>query len=245
MPVEPLPPDAPVARPAPARPPGQVVAAWLAWVGLTRVLLTAASVALVGAGAYWLLRAQPPDVAAALPVATSTPAGPVEATLPPPATSPSASMPSAPAVLTVHVAGQVVHPGVYVLAPGARVVAAIDMAGGPAADGDLDALNLAGAVVDGQRIYVPPVGVVDPATVAEGGPAPDAGAAASEPAGPLDLNTATAAQLETLPGVGPATARRIVDDRERNGPFASVNDLDRVSGIGPAKLDALRGLVTV
>ncbi|HWL43567.1 MAG TPA: ComEA family DNA-binding protein [Ilumatobacter sp.] len=236
-PVEPtLPP-----RPAPARSPGDVIGAWLAWFGLARLVMAAVSVAVVVAGAYWLLRAPIPDAAAALPVAASAGTAP-SATLPPPSAAPPPAT-AAPGPLYVHVAGSVINPGVYAVPPGSRVDTAVGAAGGPTTDGDLDGLNLAASLADGQRVYVPAAGEVDPATVPDGAVAVAGGSAA--PAGPLDLNTATAADLERLPGVGPATAAAIVDDRARNGPFATVDDLERVPGIGPAKLAALRDLVRV
>ncbi|MEY4174789.1 MAG: hypothetical protein RI900_1954, partial [Actinomycetota bacterium] len=97
-----------------------------------------------------------------------------------------------------------------------------------------DAINLAARLLDGQRVYVPRVGEAVPP-----------GAGPEAPSGPLDLNSATEEQLDDLPGVGPATAAAIVAHRDSNGPFGSVDDLGEVRGIGPAKLDALRGLVTV
>jgi competence protein ComEA len=243
MPTAPPPTDPVVPpRPAPARAPGELLAAWLTWFGLTRLVLGAVSVAVVASGAFWLLRTPTPDPAAGLPVADPTGA-PVTATLPPPVTAPTSTSPTGPVL--VHVAGAVVAPGVYEVPVGARVDAAVSAAGGIATHGDADALNLAAPLADGQRIYVPAVGEVDPADllVPAAGPAGPAGTAA--PLGPVDLNTAEVPDLERLPGVGPATAAAIIDDRTRNGPFASVDDLDRVPGIGPAKLAALRDLVTV
>jgi len=134
-------------------------------------------------------------------------------------------------------AGAVVHPGVYEVPAGARVTDLIDAAGGPAADADVDRLNLAALVTDGERVYVPRVG--------EAMPALDAGTGASADAGPLDLNTATLEQLDALPGIGPATAKAILDERQKRGGFRSVDDLLDVRGIGPAKLDAIRDLVRV
>ena len=157
----------------------------------------------------------------------------------PPWRSPTTT--AVPAELTVHVAGAVAAPGVYVLPAGARVVDAIAAAGGALPDGDPDALNLAAPVADGDRIAVGTAG----APTAVGGGGISHAVAGSAPAGPLDVNTASAEQLDALPGVGPATAAAIVAHREANGPFASVDDLEEVRGIGPAKLDALRGLVTV
>jgi competence protein ComEA len=142
---------------------------------------------------------------------------------------------TAPVTVLVHAAGAVQQPGVYELPGGARVTDLIDAAGGPMADADLDQLNLAAPVTDGERVYVPRVGEVVPLASASG----------ATPAGPLDLNTATLEQLDALPGVGPATAQAIIDERDRRGGFTSVDDLLDVRGIGPAKLEQLRDLVTV
>ncbi|CAM3709534.1 helix-hairpin-helix domain-containing protein [Occultella aeris] len=147
--------------------------------------------------------------------------------------------------VVVHVAGSVLIPGVYELPAGSRVDDALLAAGGPTADADLDAVNLAGWLQDGQQVYVPAVGeTAPPATVpgAQSGTGTDAGGDAG---GPIDLNTATAADLEELPGIGPALAQRILDWRTENGGFSSVEQLDDVSGIGPATMDRLRELVTV
>ncbi|HEX5097513.1 MAG TPA: ComEA family DNA-binding protein [Acidimicrobiia bacterium] len=144
---------------------------------------------------------------------------------------------AAPAV--VHVVGAVRAPGVVELGAHARVVDAIGAAGGATDDADLQRLNLAALVTDGQRIAVPRVGEPDPAPALGDTVAADGG-----PTGPIDVNTATEAQLETLPGIGPSLAAAIVAEREK-GPFKSVDDLGRVRGIGDARLDQLRELVTV
>jgi competence protein ComEA len=150
--------------------------------------------------------------------------------------APAVTTTTSPAVLVVHAAGAVARPGVYRVQPGARVIDVVDAAGGPAPDADVNRLNLAALVADGSQVYVPRVGEAAPAT---------SGSAAAAPSGPLDLNTATLDQLDELPGVGPATAKAILAERERRGRFRSVDDLLDVRGIGPAKLDALRDLVTV
>lgn len=152
------------------------------------------------------------------------------------AAEPSATTTTAAAFVLAHAAGAVVHPGVYRLPAGARVTDLIDAAGGPAPDADLDQLNLAAPVGDGERVYVPHQGEHVPASSTASG---------AQPSGPLDLNTATLEQLDELPGIGPATAQAILDERERRGGFRSVEDLLDVRGIGPAKLEALRDLVTV
>lgn len=240
--------DAPELPPRPLPPRGAFAAVgeWLRWVGTARLVASAVSVVIVVGGAVWLLRAPAPPTEAGIPVAQgSAPA----ATLPPPAaTAPNATGASdalVPASLVVHVAGAVVGPGVYQLASAARVIDAVTAAGGPVADAELDALNLAAPLADGQRVYVPHVGEVEPSALPAGAAPSGAGGGDDSNRGPVNVNTASAHELEALPGIGPATAAAIVDDRTRNGPFASVDDLERVAGIGPAKLAALRDQVTV
>jgi competence protein ComEA len=154
---------------------------------------------------------------------------------------------SAAGEVVVHVVGAVAAPGVQRLPQGSRVVDAVDAAGGAGPDAVLGRINLAAALSDGQQVYVlrlgepAPVSPAGPAAGADGG-SDDTGAAGTAP---VDINAASAAQLEELPGVGPATAAAIIAHREQNGPFASVDDLLDVRGIGEAKLDALRDLATV
>ena len=135
--------------------------------------------------------------------------------------------------LYVHVAGAVVSPGLYRLAEGARVDDAVAAAGGARGDADLDAVNLAARLRDGDKVVVPVQG-------AEG-----ADGAAGEASGRINLNSAGAAELEQLPGIGPSLAQRIVDHRTKHGPFRTVDDLKKVSGIGEAKFAQLADLVTV
>jgi competence protein ComEA len=151
-------------------------------------------------------------------------------------------MPPRTTVVVIHVTGAVRTPGVYELPPGQRVADAIDAAGGALANADPNVLNLAAPIADGDRIAVPAAGAT---STAAGHSHAGSGTDAADAAGPVDVNAASAAELETLPGIGPATAAAILDYRERNGPFASVDDLDAVPGIGSAKLDVIRDLVTV
>ena len=154
----------------------------------------------------------------------------------------------APSVLVVHAAGAVNRAGLVRVPGPARVIDVVEAAGGLAADADRDALNLAAPVADGQRVFVPRRGQATPAVadidpdpdpnVVSGGPAGGAGEAAGSAV--VNLNTATATELETLPGVGPATAARIVEYRSGHGPFRSAEQLLEVPGIGPAKLAAIR-----
>jgi competence protein ComEA len=147
-------------------------------------------------------------------------------------------------VAVVHVAGAVVTPGLYHLPSDARVADAITAAGGPAPAAEVDRLNLAAKVADGQRIAVPRRGEPAETALGETGRAGPSGSG-GEPSGPVDLNTATAAQLETLPGVGPATAARIIDQRTRQGGFKAVRDLRRVPGIGERRFAELKDRVRV
>jgi competence protein ComEA len=154
----------------------------------------------------------------------------------------TASVSAAPARATrsvVHVVGAVHDPGVYRLAAGGRVEDAIERAGGATGGADLQAVNLAAKVADGQQIVVPRR--ASPAAAA----APGATAAPGAASGPVNLNSATAEQLDTLDGVGPATAQKILEYRTAHGGFASVDDLAQIAGIGPKRLEALRAQVTV
>jgi competence protein ComEA len=178
-----------------------------------------------------------------LPFAASSPTVPSSGLgsgpTPPPVASPAPS--TVPATLVVHVAGAVVAPGVYELAGGARTADAVAAAGGATTGSDVDALNLAAPLRDGERVYVPVEGEAPPPLALPPGDAPGSSVAP----GPVDLNRATAAELDALPGIGPATAQAIVAHREANGPFASIDDLEQVRGIGPAKLATIRPLVTL
>ncbi len=153
--------------------------------------------------------------------------------------------------IVVDVVGAVRAPGVVSLPGDARVVDAIRAAGGAAAGADLVRLNLAARVADGARVAVPRLGepppAVDPSAVTGGGDpgGTPAGSDAGTGGGLIDVNTASADELEALPGIGPTLAAAIVDERERNGPFDSVDDLNRVPGIGDGRLGQIRDLVTV
>jgi competence protein ComEA len=138
--------------------------------------------------------------------------------------------------LVVHVVGAVRRPGLYRLRQGDRIADALAHAGGATGKADLELVNLAAPVADGQQVVVPRRAPPAPAGAAEAG-TPGGPAAA---AGPVHLNTATLEQLDALPGVGPVTAQKILDFRQEQGAFSSVDDLDAIPGIGPARLEQLR-----
>ena len=150
--------------------------------------------------------------------------------------------------IVVHVTGQVQTPGLVYLADPSRVVEAIEAAGGPTQGADLGALNLARLLADGEQLYVPAPGETPPVTAGgTGSPAGSGGGVGGVGggAGLVNLNTADATALETLPGIGPALAQRITEYRQQHGSFKTVDQLDEVSGIGPALLEKLRSKVTV
>jgi competence protein ComEA len=150
----------------------------------------------------------------------------------------------------VHVVGAVRRPGVYRLRLGQRVEDAIRRAGGANGATDLQAINLAAKIADGQQVVVPRRGAVGAGGAVAGGGAPAGttaagGAAGAAPSAPINLNSATAEQLDTLDGVGPTTAQKILDYRTQHGGFSSIDDLAQIPGIGPKKLESLKAQVTV
>ena len=152
----------------------------------------------------------------------------------PPAALVQASAPAA-AKLVVHVAGAVRQPGLYELPEGSRVSDAVARAGGATAKADTAAVNLAAPLADGIQVLIPS---------RDAGPARAAAGSEGAPGRRVSLSSATLADLEALPGIGPVTAQKILDYRAQHGGFSSVDDLDAISGIGPARIEQLRELVT-
>jgi competence protein ComEA len=164
---------------------------------------------------------------------TTTPAAPLP---PPPAAGTGVTgLPSSRVV--VDVVGAVRRPGLYRLAQGSRIADAVARAGGATGRAELAQVNLAAPLADGEQVVVPRRGGVPGAASSGGAAAPGA------PAAPVQLSTATLEQLDTLPGVGPVTAQKILDYREKHGAFSSVDALDAVPGIGPKRLEQLSDLV--
>ena len=180
-------------------------------------------VAVLGGAGLWYARSLPKPVT----IAESGPGGAQQVS----------SSPSPLVTLIVDVAGAVREPGVYEFVEGDRVIDAIERAGGSLPKGDLSLLNLAAPLTDGTQILVPKAG--PPGVVVPGGAAP------GSTGGLININSASATELESLSGIGEVLAATIVEYRETNGPFASVEDLMDVSGIGPATLDEIRDQVTV
>lgn len=159
---------------------------------------------------------------------------------------PQAEQEPASASVFVHVAGAVRSQGLYELAGGSRVQQAIDAAGGFTDDAATGALNLARVVTDGEQIVVPQVAAADEGSVSdEATQAPQGSTDSGTAGGKVNINTATSDELQTLKGVGPALAQRIIDDRTANGPYKAIEDLKRVSGIGDKTFANLSGAICV
>lgn len=194
--------------------------------GATALAIVTTAAAVVTAVGVWAQRprAEPIDTLPAISVTatadTTTPATP-------------------PAELVVSVVGRVTHPGLVRVPEGSRVADVLAAASGALPDTDLTGLNLARRVTDGEQVTVGVPAVPDVAVAAPSAPS------AAAPPGPLDLNTATASQLDGLPGIGPVTAERIVEWRNRHGRFTRVEQLREIEGIGERRFAQLRGLVRV
>ena len=223
---------------------------WVAFVGKARLVISFLASIVAAIGIWLLVRPSAPLVEAVVPHASGVGIVVPLSTLPTPLT------------VRIHVAGAVVHPGVYTVSSSARVVDAVRAAGGATSRADLERINLAQTIVDTEQVFVPsrssrttkvtvaprlrPSRTTIP-VVASTVPAsvPSATSSVATTAPLINLNSATAAQLDTLPGVGPSTAKAIISYRNRKGPFGKVEDLLNVPGIGPAKVAAIRDQVTV
>lgn len=215
---------------------------WVAFIGVRRIVAgTVSAVALLGVG-WFIMKPSPVPIDAFIPHVSSL-------------VSPT-SIVASPTRVKVHVAGAVTSPGVYQLSSSARVVDAITAAGGALRTADLESINLAQTLTDTEQVYVPLKKVSRPrVTIAPRlrprrdssttVPQPGANTGTTPTSKLINLNTATATELESLTGVGPSTAKAIIAYRTKKGTFSKVEDLLNVPGIGPAKLAAMRDEVTV
>ncbi len=166
---------------------------------------------------------------------------PIPIVITPPPPSATFQPTETPGPIRVYISGAVINPAVYELSPGAILEEAIAIAGGFSNEADPSAVNLALILRDGMHVHIPVPGASPVVTTGDSN--------VSMPEGTvnelININTATLEELDTLPGVGPATAQKIIDYRLANGPFDSIEDLDLVSGIGPAKLENIRSYITV
>jgi competence protein ComEA len=215
----------------------------LKWFGASRMIGSVLSVAFVGVAGWWLVQTPPLPPEASLSFASTTVA--TSATI----ITRAPIVNATPQIITVHVAGSVKNPGVYRLKYGSRINDGIVAAGGATSAANLDVINLATVLNEGEQIYVPKRGE-KPHTItnrpqlggggdAAGGLNGVGGATSSAVPQLININLASVVELEQLPGVGPSTAKAIVAYREKNGAFLKVEDLLKVRGIGPAKLSEI------
>jgi competence protein ComEA len=193
------------------------------------------AVAVIAIGARYVIGARDPGAASAGTLILSSAS-------PSPASAAPAPSPSPPDVV-VYVCGEVRAPGVVRLPSTARVADALKQAGGATSAAEMSAVNLAARLADGQQIIVPRSG--EPAAAAAVASAASSGAGATVPAAPVNINTASLEELDTLDGVGPSTAQKIIDYRTANGGFKTIDEIKEVSGIGDAKFAAMKDSITV
>ena len=204
------------------------------WFGLSRIIGSVVSLLFVALAGWWLLRIPPPPPEASLTFAGTTVAARAVADSTPISVSSMS--------ITVHVAGAVNNPGVYKLRSGARFNDGVIAAGGATDQADLNSVNLAMLLNDGEQIYILKRNEKPHTITAQRSPSSATGGSAgsgNSKVAIININTASLAELEQLPGVGPSTAKAIIDYREKNGAFVTVQDLINVRGIGPAKLDEI------
>jgi len=223
---------------------------WVSFIGLHRLVIGLVTTIVASAGIWLLVRPSAPLVESVVPHASGVGIVAPLSTLPTPLT------------VRIHVAGAVVHPGVYTVSSSSRVVDVVAAAGGATSRADLERINLAQTIVDTEQVFVPfrssrttkikvaprlrPSRTTLPVSVPTvPGALPSIGVPSTTLTPLINLNSATSDQLDTLPGVGPATAKAIISYRNRKGPFGKVEDLLNVPGIGPSKVAALRDQVTV
>lgn len=215
------------------------------WFGVSRLVGSVVSVVLVACAGWWLVQVPPPPPEAGLGFAPSLTSVPVVSK----SVAVVDALPDAnvnvPQFLTVHIAGAVKSPGVYRLRQGARVNDGVDAAGGATTTADLDSVNLATLLNEGEQIYIPKRGekprtITTRPQLSVGDAVSDGVISGGDVATRLiNINLASATELEQLPGVGPATAKAIVAYREKYGAFNTLEDLLKVRGIGPAKLSEI------
>ena len=217
----------------------------LKWFGISRMIGSVLSVAFVGVAGWWLVQVPPPPPEASLSFASTTVAANTTIGVS------ASSINTTPQIITVQVAGAVKNPGVYRLKYGSRINDGLVAAGGATSAANLDVINLATVLNEGEQIYVPKRGE-KPHVITNrpqaGGVGGAAGAGGAGGVGgatngaalqQININLASVVELEQLPGVGPATAKAIVAYREKFGAFLKVEDLLKVRGIGPAKLSEI------
>ena len=231
---------------------------FLKWYGPARAFATAGSVAVVCVGAWWLLRAPAPPLENSIPLVSIASASDSSSS------SVVGAIPSTTLVgareVVVHVAGAVNTPGVYRLKSTARVIDAVNAAGGVTVSADTAAVNLALPLLDAEQVYIPTRSSKKPHTTVAvqrklpttpSAPSSTVAAAivgateSSVKSALVNINTATALELEALPSVGPSTAKAIVSYRTKNGPFGKAEDLLKVPGIGDGKLAAMKPFVAL
>ena len=220
------------------------VQATIKWFGLSRLIGSVLSLIAVALAGWWLLRVPPPPPEDSIPIASTATTLSFAVSSPQKIELDTKLFRELATELTVHIAGAVKTPGVYQLHIGARINDGVVAAGGATSQADLDSVNLAMLLSEGEQIYIPkrndkPHIIVQPRFTSSSNLNSSNSATNNELQISININTATAIELEQLAGVGPSTAKAIIEFRQKNGGFKTVEDLLNVRGIGPAKLSEI------